>query len=260
MPIALTYRNLLPTFALFAATSASAQSGPTIGYTVETSVASTYTFRGVPQYTSTGIASSQNTLQLRVGGVGPGRLSLTVWNAVAMQSFDQQTGAAVEIDGTIGYGLNLSQSVSLDVGYVGYGYPLASRSGGPIMYANEFFAQVTVDTPIVTPSFAVYAEPFRYGGLYASGAVTRDFAFGEFHVRPTVSLGLAGYDNYNATGVATPLHLHDLSGSVEVRWNLPAGTYMAVRGSSSYRGTQEAALNFPQRWTGFASMAFGVDG
>lgn len=260
MPIALTYRTLLPTLALCAATSASAQSGPSIGYTVETSIASTYLWRGVPQYSSTAIASSQNTVQLRVAGVGPGRLSVTLWNAVAMDAFDEQSGSAVEVDGTFGYALNLSERVELTLGYAGYAYPLADRSGGPVMYANEFFAQVNIDTPIVTPSVALYAEPFRYGGLYATAGLTRDLAYGEFHFRPTVSVGFAEYDHYGGTGRATAMHLNDVTGSLEARWNLPAGAYMAVRGTGSYRGTPEAALNLPARWNGFAAMAFGVDG
>jgi hypothetical protein len=74
-----------------------------VSYQVETSVASSYISRGIPQYDDRSSPSSQNTAAVQVNHVLGGAVSFGVWSAVAMNDFDAQPGTAVEIDLSVAY-------------------------------------------------------------------------------------------------------------------------------------------------------------
>lgn len=205
-----------------------AQSSETtsVHYSAETSLASTYVFRGVPQYLSKTDPSSQTSLSLTLDSVGPGAISVGLWNATALDDFGSHGGTQLEFDVTAGYSMPLSEKLTGSLGYIGYFYP----EGDPVDGAHEIAAVFSYATDIVTPSVGVFAEFVRLDGAYVSLAASRDFALpGAITVTPGASLGLSRYSGIDAG-------LNDIDVMVAARRDLPGGLYLGSAAHYAYSG------------------------
>lgn len=224
---------------------AKAEAGLEIHYVVETGVATTYVFRGVPQYLDKTDPSSMTTLSFTLGHLGPGALSLGVWNATAIKSFGDQPGTKLEFDLTATYTVPLGQMFTGAAGYIAYVYPEADVVDG----AHEFWASISVNDLPITPTLAVYAEVVRLKGAYTLLSLTRTFELGAFTVTPLAGIGLSGYE-----GVS--FGLNDVTTSVTGRWNHSSGFYVAATAAYSYNGLLDEG-SFGDKSTGYALLVAG---
>ena len=204
---------------------AKAEGGLEIHYVVETGVATTYVFRGVPQYLEKSDPSSMTTLSLTLGKLGPGALTLGVWNATSITSYGDQPGTKLEFDLTATYTVPLGTLFTGAAGYIAYLYPEAEIVDG----AHEFWASLSVNDLPITPTLAVYAEVVRFKGVYTLLSLARTFELGAFTVTPLAGLGLSGYENVD-------FGLNDVTTSVTGRWNHSSGFYVAATAAYSYNG------------------------
>jgi hypothetical protein len=204
---------------------AKAEGGIEIHYIVETGVATTYVFRGVPQYLDKTDPSSMTTLNLTFGHLGPGALSLGVWNATAIAKYGDQPGTKLEFDLTATYTVPLGKLFTGAAGYIAYVYPEAEQVDG----AHEFWASLSVNDLPITPTLAVYAEVVRLKGAYTLLSLSRTFELGAFTVSPMAGVGLSGYK-----GVS--FGLNDITALVTGRWNHSSGFYAAGTVAYSYNG------------------------
>ncbi len=84
-----------------------APEGVGVGYQLEASIASTYVFRGILQYGRLADPSSQNSATLRFDRLGPGSLSLSLWNATSLANFRENATASLEFDLGASYAVDL---------------------------------------------------------------------------------------------------------------------------------------------------------
>ena len=223
--------------------------GIALHYTVETGVATTYVFRGVPQYLDKTDPSSMTTLGLTLDKVGPGALSLGAWSAVALTDHGVQPGTKTEIDLTLTYSLPLGERLSAAAGYILYLYPEAPE-GANVDGAHELWASLSVNGLPVTPSVAVYAEIVRLKGVYAQASLTRAFDLGGgFTLSPWAGVAFVKYDAVDAG-------LNDFTVSVPLRWTHGSGFYASLSGNYAYNGLLEDG-SFSDASTLYALLAAG---
>lgn len=189
----------------------------------DTSVASTYVFRGVPQYATRGVASSQSTLGLGMRGVGPGDFNLSLWNATALAPSASQPSTSLEFDVTASYGGRVARKVDVSGGYIAYLYPRAPVVDG----AHEAFVTAALSEGIVTPHVGIYAETVRLEGAYATAGFNHLFEFGKVSVSPDLSAGVVGYRGINA-------HVNDVTASTTGRLALSSSFAVFARLAESY--------------------------
>lgn len=121
-----------------------AEGGTALHYTVETGVASTYVFRGLPQYNEKTDPSSMTTLALTLVKVGRGALTVGTWIAAAITDRDAQPGTKTEIDVTATYAFPVGDLISASAGYILYLYPDAVDPA-PVDGSHEFWMQAAVN-------------------------------------------------------------------------------------------------------------------
>lgn len=193
-----------------------------VGAQVETLLASTYVFRGVPQYSGRSIASSQSTASLTVKKLGPGDLALTAWNATALAPSAAQPTTSLEVDLTAAYSVVVAPSLTASAGYIAYLYPRATPRDG----AHEVFGQVVFDG-VVSPGVAVFAEVVRQRGAYATAFVGKKIESGSLAWTPQISIGVVGYE-----GIRT--HVNDVTASLGAQYAVSRAFYVALRAGYSY--------------------------
>ena len=88
---------------------------PTFTLFADTTIASTYVFRGIPQYANASVPSSQSTVGVGVEDLGPGTLTLSLWNATALTGFRKHGGTQLELDVTASYQVNGRSRVFLEL-------------------------------------------------------------------------------------------------------------------------------------------------
>ena len=198
------------------------------GTQAETGVASTYVFRGRPQYASRSDASSQSTLAATAKRVGPGDFTFTAWNASALAETNAQPGTAVELDLTGAYTVNAGDHFSATGGYIAYVYPrhLASQT---VDGAHELFAGLSIPNDVVTPAAQVNVEFVRLMGAYATAGLSRTWSWDSLSLTPQASVGFAGY-----SGVAT--RMNDVSAMLTGQWTFYGPAYVNLRLAYSYLG------------------------
>ncbi len=219
------------------------ESGVSFHYLVETGVATTYVFRGIPQYLEKTDPSSQTTLTLTFQDLGPGALSVGVWNATSIASYGSQPATKLELDLTAGYTMNLTDSLSAGVGYIGYFYPEAD----PVDGAHEIYGTLTLANDLVTPTLGVFAELVRLEGVYAILGLARTFTVGKLAIVPGVSAAVSGYEGQD-------FGLNDLGARVLGSWTASSGFYAGASVNYSYNAVPEDG-SFGDRST-FWAMAF----
>lgn len=206
-----------------------------VGYQLETSVASTYVSRGVPQYATRTTPSSQTLSALRVDGVAGGSITLSLWTAVAIADHDDQPGTGLELDPSIAY------SRTFDRGTIGFGYTTAlypeHLPGTPVDGIHEVSINAQINTPIVSPIAAAYLEVVHQQGAYVTLGGTRDFRLDQLTVSPVATLGFAAYKKYQGAEVEAAPHVNDVTAAVGVRYDLPDDVYLSARLSYSARLT-----------------------
>lgn len=195
---------------------------PDVGAQVETVLASTYVFRGVPQYSGRSVASSQSTASLTVKNVGPGDLALTAWNATALAPAAEQPTTSLEVDLTAAYSLVVTPGLTASAGYIAYLYPRATPRDG----AHEVFGQLVFDGA-VSPGVAVFAEVVRLHGAYATAFVGKKIETGSLAWTPQLSIGIVGYE-----GIRT--HVNDVTASLGAQYAVSRAFYVALRAGYSY--------------------------
>ena len=216
-----------------------------LAVSANTAIATDYVFRGLPQY-SRPAPSSQSTVGLGVSGVGPGTLSLSVWNATAM--IPRKEDVRVEIDLTVSYDLQLTDALGLGMGYVGYFYPLAQVRAD---VGHELFLTAGYDLGVLSSFAGIYVDPFLMKSVYATAGVTRDFGAGPVTVTPTASLGLAG-----GGGGA---YFNDLTLALAATWAVVDPLYLSLSGSFSYLGDPDPVLSFDDRTSTYMMLTAGID-
>ncbi len=232
-----------------------------ISFQLETSVASTYMLRGIPQYATRDVPSSQNSASLRVDHVGAGALTVGVWTAVAMQDYADQPGTATELDLSVGYELR-TRALALIAGYSAGLFP-SHLDGAPIDGQHEFSAAITYDTRYVTPAATAYVEVLRQQGVYLQLAAIRNLHHHTWTFTPAVSMGGATYRKYAGGDRAAAPHLNDVTAAVAARRDFDAGLYASAKISYSLIGTPSVLVpmdswGFDGRSTVFGVLAVGV--
>lgn len=196
-----------------------------VHYLAETSVASTYVFRGVPQYLEKTDPSSQTSVGLTLADLGPGALSVGLWNATVLSDYDAQPATKLELDTTLAYTMPITEEVSASLGYIGYFYPEAD----PVDGAHEIAAAVSWANPIATPTLGVFAEVVRLDGVYASLGLARDIVIGAWTISPGASVAISQYD-------AVDLGLNDVGARLGGKWTGASGLYAGAAASYAYNG------------------------
>jgi hypothetical protein len=233
-----------------------------VSYQVETSVASSYISRGIPQYNDRSSPSSQNTAAVQVNHVLGGAVTFGVWSAVAMNDFDEQPGTAVEIDLSVAYSYHTG-AVTLSGGYAANLFP-KHDDASPVDGAHEISGQVSYDNAYVVPSAAAYVEVARQQGVYLTVGASRDLHAGAWTFSPMVSVGGATYRRYGGADRAAAPHLNDVTASVAARRDFDGGLYALARLSYSLCGTPAELLPMDPGWgfdgrsSVYGAIAFGV--
>jgi len=233
-----------------------------VSYQLETSVASSYVSRGIPQYADRGVASSQNTASLKIDHVGPGSLSLAVWNAVALSDYETQPGTALEVDPSIAYAYRTG-ALTITTGYSVSLFP-ERMDGTPLDGAHELSGIVSYDNPYAVPTVAAYVEVAHQQGVYLSVGASRDLHLGRWTLSPAISAGGATYRKYLGGDKMAPPHLNDLTGVLVGRRDFDAGFYATTKLSYSFCGTPSELIPMDPSWglegrsTLFGVVAFGV--
>ena len=208
-------------------TSAEVEKTPEMSVHVlaETSVATTYVFRGVPQYLEKTDPSSQTSLGVTLADLGPGALSVGLWNATVLSDYDAQPATKLELDVTAGYTVPVTEKVSASLGYICYYYPEAD----PVDGAHEIAATVTWANPIATPTLGVFAEVVRLDGVYASLGLARDIVIDAFTISPGAAVAVSKYD-------AVDFGLNDVGARLAGKWTAPSGLYAGAAANYAYNG------------------------
>jgi hypothetical protein len=212
----------------------------TYQYQLETSVASSYVYRGIVQYATHGVPSSQNTAALTVdhlgsGTLGGGTLTLLAWNATAMSSYADQPGNALELDVSAAYTVHHGDT-AITAGYTAFLFP-DHMAGTPIDGAHELSLVVAHETAHITPFAGVYGEFVRQQGAYVTAGATHDYKWGPFTLSPIASIGAAGYRKYLGSDVSASPHLNDVTAACAGKLELGQGVYALAKLSYSVRLT-----------------------
>jgi len=231
--------------------------GDDITYQLETSVASSYVARGIVQYASRDVASSQNAAALRVDHVADGALLVSAWNAIALSGYDAQPGTALELDLSVGYERHVGQ-LAVSTGYAGYLFP-KHLDGTPFDGGHELWAAVSYDNPYLVPSAAAYVEVVRQQGLYLMVGTTRDLHHQAWTFSPAISVGGAGYRRYLGGDQAAGPHVNDGTAAFAARRDLDRGVYAAVKLYYAFRATPSELMDGDDSW-GFSGRSawFGL--
>jgi hypothetical protein len=217
-----------------------------VSYQLKTSVASSYVSRGIPQYAHRNEPSSQNTASLQLGEVGPGALSFTAWNAVALGAYDQQPGNAVELDLSVGYAFTAA-ALTVTTGYTAALFP-EHAEGTPLDGTHELSAMVSYDNPYVVPAVAAAVEVVHQQGVYLSVGASRDLRHHDWTFSPAVSAGAATYRRYQGAEQAAAPHLNDVTAAVGARRELGGGVYASGKLSYSLCGTPHEIMPMDPAW------------
>lgn len=227
--------------------------GMTLHYTVETGVATTYVFRGVPQYAEKTDPSSMTTLGLTFDKLGPGALSVGAWIAAAITERSSQPPTKTEIDLTATYAFPIGSKLAGSAGYILYLYPDADTDMDQhIDGAHELWASISVNDLPVTPSLAVFVEPVRLKGAYIQASVTKSIAAGPFTISPWLCFALSTYDELNVD-----FGVNDVTATIPVRWTHPSGFYATLSGSYAYNGLMGDGASFSDASTLYALLVAG---
>lgn len=227
-----------------------AEGGMQLHYTVETGVATTYVFRGVPQYVEKTDPSSMTTLSVTLDKLGPGALSVGAWIAAAITDRSTQPTTKTEIDLTATYGFPIGSKLAGAVGYILYLYPDADTDMDQhVDGAHELWASVSVNDLPVTPTVAVYVEPVRLKGFYGQLSVSKIFAAGPFTISPWMCLALSKYD-------AVAFGVNDVTATLPVKWSHASGFYASLSASYAYSGLLDDG-SFSDKSTLYALLVAG---
>jgi hypothetical protein len=234
---------------------------PSVNYQLETSMATNYVFRGIEQYTTHDVPSSQNTAALTLDHVGSGTLSFTMWNATAMSDYSRQPGNSLELDLSTAYTLH-HDDTAVTVGYMAYLFP-DHMAGTPLDGAHELSVAVSQETPYVTPFVGVYGEFVRQQGAYVTAGATHDYKSGRWTVSPTASIGAAAYRKYLGTDQSASPHINDVTAACAGKVDLGEGVYALARLSYSVRLTPsdlvpEMDWGMHGRQSLFGALSIGV--
>jgi hypothetical protein len=233
-----------------------------VSYQLETSVASSYVSRGIPQYADRTVASSQNTASLKIDHVGSGSLSLVAWNAVALSEYGTQPGTALELDLSVAYAYRTG-ALTITSGYVVYLFP-EHMDGTPFDGAHEISGILSYDNRYAVPTVSAYVEVAHQQGLYLSVGASRDLHHDHWTFSPALSVGGATYRKYLGGDKVAAFHVNDLTGVLGARRDFDAGFYATAKLSYSFCGTpsdlipMDPSWGFEGRSTLFGVVAFGV--
>ena len=165
---------------------------------VEVAVATTYVYRGEPQYTTSSVPSLQPSLWLELPGIGPGALQLELWSAFAMADWDRNDaeGMASEIDLGLFYQAELlSDWLQLRVGFVYYVYPHADDADGE----KELMVELGLGNLPIVPRLELWTEVHPTPGVYIEPGITWEQQFGDFSFGTDLALGASAYHGDEAT-------------------------------------------------------------
>jgi hypothetical protein len=151
-------------------------------------VASTYVFRGAPQYPSITTPSLQPAAWLDFSELMTGGLRFDVWSAFAMADRVRASreGAASEVDLSLSYEHGLLDGwLVLGGGFYYYIYPGEEEVDGE----KELMFRIGLGNFPITPSVSVWFEVHPELGLHIEPSVTWEQEFGAFTVGMDLTLG-----------------------------------------------------------------------
>jgi hypothetical protein len=166
--------------------------GPTVSAGMDVTLASTYVFRGVPQYGPATMPSLQPSAWLALEELGPGALQFDVWTAFAVSDWDRvaDDGAASEVDLGVAYRASLlSDWLLLGAGFMYYMYPDTEEVDGE----KEFLVEVGLGNMPIVPSVELWTEVHPGLGVYIEPGVTWEQGIGDVTVGADLCLGASIY-------------------------------------------------------------------
>lgn len=156
---------------------------PSFSASLSTSIVSKYVWRGIVFNDN---AVNQGELSLSYEG-----LSLAAWYNIDLSRENGQSGEMTEVDYIASYTFNLSETLSVETGFLYYDFP-ALTSGDTS--AREVYATISLDT-ILNPSISAYYDIHEVHGFYLSAGVSHSFELAEkLSLEVAASIGWADED------------------------------------------------------------------
>lgn len=155
---------------------------------IEIALASTYMYRGSPQYSSTTAPSLQPRIWVDFPDLGPGTLAVELWSAFSMsgREYRHSRDTASELDFSLVYDFALIRGwLELAAGFVYYVYPHAEEVDGE----KELMLRLGVGNLPVTISITAWTEVHPGLGVYLEPMVGWEEEFGDFAVGMDIALG-----------------------------------------------------------------------
>ncbi len=209
-----------------------------------TMMASTYVFRGIPQYGRKTDPSVQFTAGLSVKNLGPGTLSLSLWNATSMLSYAEQGGTQLEFDLTVAYTMSFSK-LNVGAGYIAYVLP----ENSVVDAGHELYGTLSYSGAWFTPFTQVYVDPIRQKGIYWTSGVRKSVPIGPLSISISGSAGFSSYPG-------STFGLNDVSGLLGLTYNISAAVWASVSANASYLGGVGIG-SVRERLVGWGSLSFG---
>lgn len=204
---------------------------PALSLSLETGVYSGYFVRGLSMYSAKLSPSAQSTISIG-GSLGIGKLTLTGWNATALQ---RDEGAyRSEMDLIIDYNVPIGDNFSVSVGSANYIWPFDKipKDGTLDAYtgidSSEFYAILNGSLPWFNASVAVYVDPIYLHTTYASLTLSNSW---ELAPSLTLNAGLAGAA---MSMIDLPLFFSDVTANAGITWQVNDSFYVAARGIGTY--------------------------
>jgi len=174
------------------------RSGYTPELNIELALASTYMWRGEPQYSSSTIPSFQPRIWVDFPDLGPGTLTVDLWSAFAMarREYRENPDIASELDIGLIYDFALVRGwLELGVGFIYYLYPHSEEIDGE----KELMFRLGVGNLPVTISVTAWTEVHPGLGVYLEPMVGWEEEFGDFAFGMDISLGASIFRGEHAT-------------------------------------------------------------
>lgn len=165
---------------------------------IEVSLASTYIWRGAPQYSSSTAPSFQPRLWVDFPDLGPGTLTVEVWSAFAMarREYRRSRDVASELDFSLTYDFALIRGwLELGAGFIYYMYPHSEEIDGE----KELMLRLGVGNLPVTIAITAWTELHPGLGVYLEPMVGWEEEFGDFAVGVDIALGASIFRGEQAT-------------------------------------------------------------
>jgi hypothetical protein len=168
--------------------AAAEEEASALSYTVELDVATAYVWRGFLISSGRFEPCLQPFAELGVADLGPGSLAVGLWMNKALTRTADADDSPWEFDPYASYTIGLGKT-ELKLGYIGYLYP-DHPEGTKLDQSHEVLAQASFDLELpVAPFAAIYVDPVRTKGFYATAGAVHTATRGDVELATTLSVG-----------------------------------------------------------------------